>query len=609
MFVGVLISIIQLGVGGPALAAPQDKELVSIQIELIGRNDQYRVTKHTFCKQILSSVPNIQYAALTIRENSWAKVSGVKMRINGKSLGKEYYDIRSADGGDVFLADAFLHGLFFPTSELKVGDTISYEYSEAYADLTYVPLLPLYNINDIERYELTVKYPRGVIVSPSVIFVRDSFPVSITDDGRNELSVVITNISKADALPAYPLNAWHGLIRLDMQVNDKSLSAQKPREFMEWYGGRVSFDPTLDSTAASFVIDSIGASGSPREQLAAIHDWVRTHIRYVADFSEGHSLFPHSPSQVLARRYGDCKDRSYLVCALAKQIGLTVHMGLVASTFRPNLGDFISIGNFDHVICSYRDSSGEVFFDPTARYRAFDDLPSAILEHPALVLDPQDPHESVIGSNDTANDIDLVVSAHIDTLQTSPATITVRKDVLSALRYVRVEQTGKPLEDLYRDIIEDAVRPVKLRNFQVTQDSGRFMRLSATADLSALVVVTQSKVYFPGTIFPIIPPEVSQRERDSLPLYYDAQTAVRLELKLNGIPAKGIDTVAQWGDPRSGQSVTSISADSLGTVHYVHQVHRFQKVFAGREKADHLSFCARYVQERKPSFALLRGKK
>ncbi len=605
----ILALMFLLSWGGPVGGAPANKVLISVGVEINGKDGRFRAVRRVRYREILQTVPSARFVTFTLPEYPWSKLAGIKMSINAKKFGKDYQDVRSGSGDDVFLSDALMHGLFFPTNEMKVGDTLAYECTEDISDLTYLPLCAIVNVDDIESYDLSVKYPKGIVVAPRLVFVRDTFPVSVVDDGAGNLSISTTQIPKSERLSAYPLNSWHGLICLEVSANGKSLTASHPSDFVDWYKRQISLEPTLDPLGGFSARDTIGTFATPREQLSAIHDWVRTHIRYIADMSRGHSHFPHAPSDVLSLRYGDCKDRAYLVCALARQFGLTVHMGLVASTFRPDLGGLIHVYNFDHVICQYRDSSGDVFFDPTARYNAFDDVPSTILEHRAFILDPENPREAAVLSPDTTDELEIRLDAQVDSLHAANAIITVRKDLLAAVRLVRLEQTGVSLDELYRNILESPVQPTRLRSFKILEDAGRWIRFSATADISSLVVVSPSKAYLPETVFPIVKPEIEQRAKDSLPLYYDDQTAVRLLLDLRGTQGAVADTTSIWGDAESGQSATSVSTDSSQTVHFMHRVHRFRKILAGEQKTAHLKFCAQYVQVRKPMFALKREKK
>jgi transglutaminase-like putative cysteine protease len=58
---------------------------------------------------------------------------------------------------------------------------------------------------------------------------------------------------------------------------------------------------------------------------------------------------PHSAEDVLANRYGDCKDKRTLFAALLESVGVHAYPVLLSSKFKID-PDFPSPSLFDHVI-------------------------------------------------------------------------------------------------------------------------------------------------------------------------------------------------------------------------------------------------------------------
>jgi tetratricopeptide (TPR) repeat protein len=63
----------------------------------------------------------------------------------------------------------------------------------------------------------------------------------------------------------------------------------------------------------------------PTQKARALTLWARKNLRYVATGIE-HDYTPHPPAQVLANRFGDCKDTSQLLAVMLRQAGLTVEL-------------------------------------------------------------------------------------------------------------------------------------------------------------------------------------------------------------------------------------------------------------------------------------------
>jgi transglutaminase-like putative cysteine protease len=77
------------------------------------------------------------------------------------------------------------------------------------------------------------------------------------------------------------------------------------------------------------VRDIRSAGGTPAEQALRALQFVQEQIRYVS-ISIGPGAFrPASPTEVLERRFGDCKDKSLLLASILRQIGIEAQPALV----------------------------------------------------------------------------------------------------------------------------------------------------------------------------------------------------------------------------------------------------------------------------------------
>ncbi len=89
---------------------------------------------------------------------------------------------------------------------------------------------------------------------------------------------------------------------------------------------------------------------SPREKLDAIHAFVASRIRYLSvSFGIGR-MQPRPAAEILANRYGDCKDKHALLAALSSAIGLDVRPALVHSVRKDLRDDAPGPQQFDHMI-------------------------------------------------------------------------------------------------------------------------------------------------------------------------------------------------------------------------------------------------------------------
>lgn len=70
---------------------------------------------------------------------------------------------------------------------------------------------------------------------------------------------------------------------------------------------------------------------TPEEQAAAIYQWVNKNIRYLSVVADRNGWIPHDASEILANRYGDCKDYTTVLNAMLKVKGIESHPVIIRS--------------------------------------------------------------------------------------------------------------------------------------------------------------------------------------------------------------------------------------------------------------------------------------
>ena len=127
-------------------------------------------------------------------------------------------------------------------------------------------------------------------------------------------------------------------------------------------------------------------------------------VNYVSiqmNLTRGGGYIPHPASQVLAKNYGDCKDKATLLRALLQAAGIQSHLVVIDATDRTFVRkEWPSPGQFGHAITAIHVSPGTrlpatledspfgrlLFFDPTDPLTPLGDLPEGEQGSLALVL-------------------------------------------------------------------------------------------------------------------------------------------------------------------------------------------------------------------------------
>ena len=106
------------------------------------------------------------------------------------------------------------------------------------------------------------------------------------------------------------------------------------------------------------------------EKLLRLQAFLQEEIRYQMDYEEPIAgVKPHAAPLVLARRYGDCKDKAVLFITLARLADIDAHFALVRTRDLGAIDAEVPSQQFNHVIVYIPAQSGFEsgrFFDPTA---------------------------------------------------------------------------------------------------------------------------------------------------------------------------------------------------------------------------------------------------
>jgi tetratricopeptide (TPR) repeat protein/transglutaminase-like putative cysteine protease len=128
--------------------------------------------------------------------------------------------------------------------------------------------------------------------------------------------------------------------------------------------------------------------GNTRENAAELLARLRKEVRYVAvEFGDA-AIVPHTPAEVLQRRFGDCKDQAALLVALLRASDIPAYVALVNVDNRADPeADLPGFGQFDHAIVHVA-ADKPFWIDPTDPDLDAGDIRSEAQGRLALVAAP-----------------------------------------------------------------------------------------------------------------------------------------------------------------------------------------------------------------------------
>ncbi|HUT99863.1 MAG TPA: DUF3857 domain-containing protein [Myxococcota bacterium] len=238
------------------------------------------------------------------------------------------------------------------------GDLVPFQFSEPVADVLYIMLAP-------EELPLFANRPAATVHNNSKQIVRTW---ETTGQAAVEPEADMPGFLQTHShLHVSSYRSWHDLAKNYLAlVRDQLLAGPEVR--------RLALSRT---------------EGLSRDldKIRALYRLVADSLRYVGLEFGIHSYIPYPVSQVLARNYGDCKDKASLLVALLKQVGIRADLALVRTSPFAQVGDPpASFAVFDHAICYLPDQG--LWLDATVPYFDIVDLPPRDQNAPALIISP-----------------------------------------------------------------------------------------------------------------------------------------------------------------------------------------------------------------------------
>jgi TPR repeat protein/transglutaminase-like putative cysteine protease len=273
--------------------------------------------------------------------------------------------------------------------DVRVGDTLWTTYSmegsnpvfgkQWSGDFSWDTGLPL------ERRSLTVFHPQG----------RPLYWRQLGDFQGAPLTPVISRQGEIEALRFEQRS-------LEAVESEESIPSEyqpgrslQMSEHRDWNSVAVwassLFPPAPASTALQAVAAQLRKEATPAAQAGAALRWVQDEIRYFSVSVGENSHRPQAPDTVLKLRYGDCKDKSYLLVSLLNQLGIRARLVLLNAQAPKAMTKIIASPSwFDHVIVQMQLDGRDYYVDPTANGQKLplDKLTTVFAGASGLLVDP-----------------------------------------------------------------------------------------------------------------------------------------------------------------------------------------------------------------------------
>ena len=250
--------------------------------------------------------------------------------------------------------------------DVRVGDTVRYAYTLAGANPIFADNREIM-IRTERSVALDRQYTRILSSSSRPLYRRvrgPELPLTITRDELVEEVVLdqfgLPETEHEDYVPSRHDDSG-AIVFSDMadwkSVNDWALPMyQLPR------------DTAPELVALAGVIRA--AHDDKAAQIGAALQWVQDEVRYFGVELGTNSHWPSRPQETLGRRYGDCKDKTLLLMALLKELGVDAQAALVNTHRSLDADNYpLRLHAFNHVIVHVSHAGKSHFIDPTIGYQ------------------------------------------------------------------------------------------------------------------------------------------------------------------------------------------------------------------------------------------------
>ncbi len=462
--------------------------------------------------------------------------SAKNVRVHTTFNGNDYaYRIkhtwRTSQSSSIFALDSKVHR-FYVDKDLEIGDTFEYQIRYTYDSLKEIDIIPIENGKSIGEQQYTFYHNDDVRVEYDVVMLDDTVKLN-EEKGDGFTRISIEPGEERNSVDYYTMNGVGGYIALRIYKGDKSYSIDSKQALIDYYDEKSLLTPEV--LGDSLNLPDIKESDDYYTKAKKIHEFVRDEIRYVAILNNNHSIFPHKPSEVLSRGYGDCKDMAFLVYTLAEKYGVKAYPALLAADMAPDF-EYPHLNSYDHVIAVYEIDGELVFSDPTAMSYDFGQVPEMEKNKRAFILNKDNPQFAVIKSRKTKPDADVTIDLNLNDLKNCSVRVELNNSFHNMVEKESKYLKNIDIENIVSNSITSMLRNVSIDYFEIESNTNEKMILTANADMSKFVIESKRNYYFPKMPFLFIQNDILKRDDN---LMIELGTIYDINMKINvNVPDK-----------------------------------------------------------------------
>ena len=250
--------------------------------------------------------------------------------------------------------------------DVRKGDIVEYSYTiqgfnpifkgkySGFLNTSYS--VPIYNV----FYKLLVPQGRNINIKNSQINIQ---PVVKHDNTNTSYEWKLTErhpVKTQDNIPS-----WYDLYSMII-VSEFNSWSEVSKWASELFQNNIHLSPALQKK----INEIVASSPNDESKILTALRFVQDEVRYMGIEMGVNSHKPSDPSKIYSQRYGDCKDKSYLLCSMLTAMGIEAQPVLINTSYKKTIENWLPAPiDFDHVTTRVKLNGRYYWFDPTISYQ------------------------------------------------------------------------------------------------------------------------------------------------------------------------------------------------------------------------------------------------
>ncbi|MBB3699488.1 DUF3857 domain-containing protein [Flammeovirga yaeyamensis] len=384
-------------------------------IHILEKNEEEKQFFDNFEQNSLESIFHSKFEKITQLEAS----SIVPNNGKTKSVKVKNYSTRDILQRGIFYNDYKATEFTYPQLSKSVIGKM--KYTKQIYDAHFIKPFYFQDRYFVENAEYSVTFDKNVKIKPVLLGVEDH-NVAFSETKKGNKTTYTWTLSNVEEYkfeknsPSRSYSSPHILILIESYTHQGKTHqiSSGVDDLYRWYSKLVSLIDKEDEKLLQDQLDKIISGTSSKEEAKkAVFYWVQKNIKYIA-FEDGMEGFiPRSASEVLTKRYGDCKDMANLLYNFYRLMDVNAHLTWIGTRAKPYTYEEMPCTMTDnHMICSITENDTTLFLDATNPFSDYG-MPTSMIQGKEALIGKGATYEIKVVPEISAEKNVRIDSAHI----------------------------------------------------------------------------------------------------------------------------------------------------------------------------------------------------